>query len=503
MLRSTLCETATMVDIAELCADSSLALRLVSCPAPESELRWVATSELVDPAPFLEGGELLLTTGLATQGWRREWDEYVGRLVDAGVAALGLGTGLTHLRVPAALVRACEQHQLNLVEVPRETPFVAVSRSAALLLQRHEEAEARAALDLQRQLTAAAVRADGRRLLVSRLGELLDGAACLLTVDGRVAEGPSGPRRRLLDVDAVRDELVRLRPQGRHAATNIGTRDASMVVVPVGLVGRPSHYLAVSVEGRFTESRRSAVTIGVALLALAVEQDRSRVESRRRLVRRALTLFAQGDVESARVLAAVADVPSLPARVQALHAAGPDDLVDDALRPLEDAGLLAADVDGELWLASGPAEIGRRLPELDGLRIGIGEPVGLADAADAHRTAALALARATATVPVVRWEQVVGQGALALLDPDSAAAFSRTLLGGLDEEQVQLLTAFLRHHGARLQVATELGVHRNTVRNRLAAIEAVLGRSLDDPDTRASAWLALQVVVRLQQQGAR
>lgn len=485
-----------MVDIAELCADGTLALRPVSCPAPERELRWVATSELVDPAPFLEGGELLLTTGLATKGWRREWDGYVGRLVDAGVSALGLGTGLTHPRVPVSLVRACEQHGLNLLEVPRETPFVAVSRSAARLLQRHEEAEARTALDLQRQLTAAAVRANGRGLLVSRLGELLDGAACLLTVDGRVAEGPSGPRRRLLDVDAVRDELVRLRPQGRHAATNIGTRDASMVVVPVGLAGRPSHYLAVSVEGRFTESRRSAVTTAVALLALAVEQDRSRLDSRRRLVRQALTLLAQGDVESARVLATAADVRSLPGRVQVVHAAGPEDAIDDALALLEEAGLLAADVGGELWLVSTPAEIGRRVPELDGLRVGVGEPVSLADIADAHRTAALAVARATAAVPIVQWEHVVGQGALALLDPDAASAFSRTLLAGLDEEQVKLLTAFLRHHGSRLQVATELGVHRNTVRNRLAAIEAVVGRSLDDPDTRASAWLALQVVQR-------
>jgi DNA-binding PucR family transcriptional regulator len=31
------------------------------------------------------------------------------------------------------------------------------------------------------------------------------------------------------------------------------------------------------------------------------------------------------------------------------------------------------------------------------------------------------------------------------------------------------------------------------VRNRLAAIEATVGRSLDEPATRASAWLALQV----------
>ncbi|WP_235654130.1 helix-turn-helix domain-containing protein [Mycolicibacterium houstonense] len=44
------------------------------------------------------------------------------------------------------------------------------------------------------------------------------------------------------------------------------------------------------------------------------------------------------------------------------------------------------------------------------------------------------------------------------------------------------------------RVAEELGLHRNTVRNRLAAIEAVLPGRLDDPQTRVSAWIALQSI---------
>lgn len=49
-----------------------------------------------------------------------------------------------------------------------------------------------------------------------------------------------------------------------------------------------------------------------------------------------------------------------------------------------------------------------------------------------------------------------------------------------------------RHHGSLLQVAEDLGVHRNTVRNRLDRIEALLGRSLADPQVRVDAWVALQ-----------
>jgi purine catabolism regulator len=41
-------------------------------------------------------------------------------------------------------------------------------------------------------------------------------------------------------------------------------------------------------------------------------------------------------------------------------------------------------------------------------------------------------------------------------------------------------------------VAEELGVHRNTVRNRVAEIERAVGGSLDDAQVRADAWIALQ-----------
>ena len=71
--------------------------------------------------------------------------------------------------------------------------------------------------------------------------------------------------------------------------------------------------------------------------------------------------------------------------------------------------------------------------------------------------------------------------------------FAASFLGGLDPEQVDTLRCFLRHHGSRLKVAEELGLHRNTVRNRLDAIAAALPGPLDDPQIRASAWIALQV----------
>src|SRR5680860_1787835 len=107
-----------MTTVGDLLREPGLDLVEAHLPHPDVEVRWVATSELADPGPFLEGGEVLLTTGLDAVGWRGEWHGYVDRLVAARVVALGLGVGLTHRRTPVALVDACRELGLNLFEVP-------------------------------------------------------------------------------------------------------------------------------------------------------------------------------------------------------------------------------------------------------------------------------------------------------------------------------------------------------------------------------------------------
>jgi purine catabolism regulator len=485
---------AVMVEVALLLQQADLRLHAVHLPRPDAAIRWVATSELEDPSPFLEGGELLLTTGLATQGWRSRWNGYAERLAGAGVTSLALGVGLTHRRAPAALVRACEQHGLNLLEVPRETTFVAVSRAAVHLIEQRDESEARLALETQRQLTAAAVRDDPRQAVVGRLAQLLDGAAFLLSADGSLEVRPTGPRAQLADVAAAGVELNRIRAQGLRAASTSGDDQQTRLVVPVGLRGRPGYYLAVAVLGRVTNVRRSAIATAVALLGLTVEQERDRRETRRRLLGKMYELLTRGQVDAAIVVGEASGAPALPGRVQVAHASGPEDALEDALAELERDQLLATIDDGILRIVADPTLVLRVAEDLAGrgLAVGVGEAARLSEVASAHATAALALARATTATGVVRWERVVREGAVGLLARDVAESFSASFLGGLDDEQTATLGSFLTHHGSRLRVAEELGLHRNTVRNRIAQIERTIGRSLDDPDARAAAWLALQ-----------
>ena len=187
-------------------------------------------------------------------------------------------------------------------------------------------------------------------------------------------------------------------------------------------------------------------------------------------------------------------MPAPPGRVQIVHASGPEDALDDALGELERNQLLATADSGVLRIVAAPAQAVREAEKLAsrGLVVGVGAAVPLPEVAHAHATAALALARASVATGVVRWEGVVREGAVGLIARDVAVSFSDSFLAGLDQAHEATLESFLAHHGSRLKVAEELGVHRNTVRNRIAVIERTIARSLDDPDTRAAAWLALQ-----------
>jgi PucR family transcriptional regulator, purine catabolism regulatory protein len=117
-----------------------LGLELVSGQqAAQTHVRWVHSSELADPTPWLKGGELLLTTGLQLNGPKAQ-RELVERLADHRLAGLGFGTGFTHKRLPAALVAAARKRGFPLFEVPYELPFIAITERAfaQLLNERYE-----------------------------------------------------------------------------------------------------------------------------------------------------------------------------------------------------------------------------------------------------------------------------------------------------------------------------------------------------------------------------
>jgi purine catabolism regulator len=117
-----------------------LGLSLVSGgESARRHVRFVHSTELPDPTPWLKGGELLLTTGLQLTGPKLQ-REFIARLADHEIAGVGFGTGFAHRRIPAAMLAAAKACRFPLFEVPYELPFIAITERAfaQLLEERYE-----------------------------------------------------------------------------------------------------------------------------------------------------------------------------------------------------------------------------------------------------------------------------------------------------------------------------------------------------------------------------
>ncbi|MGK5682344.1 PucR family transcriptional regulator [Actinoplanes sp. URMC 104] len=482
---------------------------LVEAPAG-TPVRWVATSELDDPAPFLEGGEIVLTTGLATATWdREEWRDYVGRLRDAGAVGLGLGVGLTFTEAPLALVAAARSSGLALFTVPRPVPFVAVSRAVARLVQRAEERA------LQ-QLTRAAAATEGASAILARLARLVRGDVVVCDNEARVILPPptSVADRPPPDLPGDLDRLIeRLRPRGLRASHTEAGPSGSLSIQPLGLSGDPTAYLVISTPSPWDGAARNAVAIAASLLSLDLERRADALTTAREIRAAALDLFLVGRAESAQAFLALRAAQAAPLRgpsfqVVRLTAADPALTLATlerwaATHPSSRlVGLSATDrqpvalLDARTDAADTLAILGT------GVRAGVGDTGPLNDLAMADATAREALTHASAHRPLARWADVVDAGLPALLPDAAATGFARTVLGPLAADSAEnaillaTLDAFHHHHGQITVIAAALGVHRNTVSRRLRRIADLTGRDPDTPRGRVELWTAVEILRR-------
>jgi hypothetical protein len=146
-----------------------------------------------------------------------------------------------------------------------------------------------------------------------------------------------------------------------------------------------------------------------------------------------------------------------------------------------------------------PADLGRSLSQVAGLRAGLSPVVdGLAEVDVAHRLAETALRALAPTASGVSDLDSRLPGALLVTAPDLAARLVQRALGGVlalepDEREVllQTLSTWLDTGGSAGQTAARLYCHRNTVLNRLRRVEGLTGRSLERVDHLVEWSLAL------------
>jgi purine catabolism regulator len=491
------------VTLHDLLQDRSLGLRCVHAPAdPEQGIGWVHSSELADPTPYLDGGELLLSTGIGPDAAGPA--RYADRLADHGLVGLGFGTGLGHDEIPAELVEACARRGLGLLEIPERTPFIAITKAVSAALAADSYAQVVRTDEAQRALTSAALGRSGTRQVLRGLADRLSAWVLVSDVDGAVRQAV--PRAAARRAGGLLREIRRVRGHRGPASAGLAEGDGQVVLQAVRM---PDD--AVLVVGRdvpFSPVDLQVIGSAVALLTLLHARTSAVGRAERRL-RTALlrTAFATGGAEVRAIASGLwGPVPDGPLRVVVLYRRSGS--TSDLLDVLEDSDgrggpHLFGEVDDRVVALVGTDDadtVTERARRRAGVRAGVSEPVEDADLAVGLRQARRAVeAAARLGRPVVRFAELAAEGLRALVPERDATAFAESALAPLAAHDargrgdlVASLREWLAHHGQWDPAAANLGVHRHTLRARIDKAGQLLGRDLDSPGVRADLWFALQ-----------
>jgi purine catabolism regulator len=515
----------------------------------DAPVRWVHISELDDPTPWLSGGELLLTTGLGTDTPEAQ-RAYVHRLADHGLAGLGFGTGFTHERVPDAVLEAATERDFPLVEIPYDTPFIAVTEKAFARLVNEQYALLQRSIAVQERLQRIVLSERGLDAIAGALATLIGGTT--IVFDGRGEPQALHAFRRELSAEALQAVGAELRERGRRTEArgfvpshpDLAPSALALPVAGAETTGLPQAWLvAVKDSGGLSEFDRVVLHQAVTVVALELLRRHVAASTERRLAGDVLSELVSGTVPGpdlarrlepfglgGRVTALVMSPPprtsGKPGGTDACEMALAAALRDEAVSGLvATAGshvcaLLPGFLDDELFELS-QRVLDRVVAKLGGAGAapiaGVGRAVTAGDARRAYHEARCALeARAlggvaetngkgnggsAAAKPTVATYRDLGsfQLLLSLQDSDALRLFCESLLGPIESgeghyggELMRSLEAFIECNGQWEAAARRLYCHRHTLRYRMRKIEELTGRDLASARDRIEFWLALR-----------
>jgi purine catabolism regulator len=468
----------TVRDIADL---PGLSLELAAGEAGAgNEIRWVHVSELPDPTPWLEGGELLITTGLGIGELTRSQREYVRRLAAHGLAGLALGVGFGWAAPPEALADEADTLGFPLLTVPYEVPFIALTKAISGRLANQQLARVERALEVHERLAHTVLEGRGAPALLAILGDHVGCALALVDESGRVVGERHGARldacEHVLELPVVAD--------GEIATLRAGKPGAELSEYDRLVLHHGQTALA------FELSRRHAVSAAELRLAgdLLDDLEHDRLDERetgRRMAAfgldphgRYAALLAvaadAGDAERVRSAAAAA----LETRGARFLSTSRRDRAAFLVATASEADALAL---AEEVVAASP-----------GTRVGLGRPESGAALGRSLLEARAALDAVAG--PIASYHDLGSLELLLSLPGAALEAFVARVLGpaAANERLVESLTALLESGCRWSEAAASLGVHRHTVRYRMEQLRKQTGRHPDDPGQRMELWLAVK-----------
>jgi DNA-binding PucR family transcriptional regulator len=510
-----------VLTVKALVADAGLEL-VAGQASADNPVRWVHSTELLDPTPWLSGGEVLLTTGLQLTG-PTEQRQFTRRLVDHQLAGLGFGSGFGHNRIPPALVAEAEKLDFPLFEVPYEVPFIAITEKAFGRLLNDQYEVLQRGIAIHKRLEQLVLEERGLDEVARALANAIGAAIVVLGSRGETMTA-TGFRRPLAKaaLDSVRAEIANRTAAGKAVQfapdhPSVSGRALALPVAERGPKGPQAWLVAVRDSGGLADGERLILQQAVTVVALELMRRRVVRDTERRLA---------GDVLKEAV-SGVLDARELETRLRPFGlgqnaavlvfdlndpAAG-ESVLDRALSDVG-TGALVGVMDGLLCAivdVSGgdPVELADRLRRALGSRFGDiraaasrpGPVSSLRRSFHEARCALEVVSMSNGSAPEVASYRDLGafQFLLSVQDDDALRMYCESVLdpiengeGEYGDELLRSLEAFLEHNGQWERAARQLYCHRHTLRYRIRRVEELTGRDLSRARDRIEFWLALR-----------
>lgn len=441
------------------------------------DINWVAVTELEDPQRFLNGGELVLTTGMRLRS-AFEQRRFVRQVQRAGAVGIGFGIGLTHDAVPPALLAEANRWGLPIVEVPYETPFIAIGKLVADAQSADHFAKLERLIAGHQILARALLTGGGLAELLKHLGSMLRTDIALTQFTAQLYNSTHGHPT----ADKWASYPV---PTGRRDACTLWVRHP---FEDSGIIGYAQNLISVELNNMVKQRQAQRALCG-QVIEDVIQGSLETSEAQRRLAgvgvnstRKNVVLLA---VSAAHHKALVSTSVPQPLENAVAAAVGKDLVVvinDDGAG----APALARSLSDHLAEAGIHATIGigGAYTKPNGLRWSYFEA---RDAArhglpvnEPERLSLTSLLLASEDVPLADM-------AHESLDP------LRAFDAAHGAELMTTLESYLNNNGSVAAVAEALTLHRNTVRYRLAQITELTGYDPSVTADRVQLWLALAV----------
>ena len=501
---------------------SQLGLELSSgLQSAHSEVRWVHSTELLDPTPWLSGGELLLTTGLQLQQPKAQ-REFVKKLVEHGIAGLGFGTGFTHQRLPTALLSAARKHEFPVFEVPYDLPFIAITERASTHLAGEQYQTLRRSMAIQERMERLVLEERSLEEVMYVAAGAIGGLVAVLDAHGETLawhEQPTVLR------ESERAALARLVAEERSEHPHVppvpfqpdlarlNERIVALPVVAREQMGAHAWLIGATASGPLGDYERLILRQTVTVVALELMHRRIERETERRLAGDVLAEALTGRLHPEELQARLRPF-GLGEETAVLAFAPPD---PSSAAPLLERSLARSDVRGLVATRAGllfavinadghdAMEVARQaktqLGEVRAAASRIGPTHSLRLSFHEARCALEAVRIANGRAPEVASYKDLGafQLLLSLQDDEALASYCRGVLGPVEEgegdygdELLRSLDAFIEHNGHWERAAQALYCHRHTLRYRIKRIEQLTGRDFSQARDRIEFWLALR-----------